>query len=284
MRVHLPFWVRQHQSAAVALLILATASALIIPSFTRHKPAPLPSPAPRTIPMVMVAAHPIPSGTVLAPQDIQPRPAAGTVPEGAFQSGEAMVGRVTARSFAAGDVLPASDLRDASSLGIAAKLTQGQRAFAIRVAEDEIVGGFLQSGDHVDIVSVIPGTVFPGRNAGDVPDRSTSVLLLQNILVLAVGENLTSTTTVQPTARTISLALAPDQASRLALAQRFGKVALTIRHPGDDAITEARSVSLNDIVPQAASPQPQRPKAARAPAGIPFYAGTRVTRTGWGKP
>lgn len=257
---------------------------LLIPSLIRPAP-PAPTPAPRTLPMVMVAAHPIPSGTVLALQDFIPRPAAGTVPAGAYQSGEPMVGRVAARNFAAGDMLLASDLRDATTLGIAARLNKGQRAFAIRIAEDEIVGGFLQSGDHVDILTVIPGTVFPARTAGDVPDRSTTVLLLQNILVLAVGENLASTGNVQAGARTISLALAPEQASRLALAQRFGKVSLTIRHPGDEIVTKTPAISLNDIVPQAIpTQQRQQPKRAQAPAGIPFYAGARVTRAGWGEP
>jgi pilus assembly protein CpaB len=234
--------------------------------------------------MMMVAARPIPSGTVLALQDIVSRPAAGTVPAGAYQSSEPMIGRVAARSFAAGDLLLASDLRDAASLGIAAKLAKGQRAFSIRIVEDEIVGGFLQSGDHVDVLTVIPGTVFPARTAGDVPDRSRSVLLLQNILVLAVGENLAGTGNVQSQARTITLALEPVQASRLALAQRFGKVALTIRHPGDETNTETPAVSLNDIVPQAAPEPRQRPGRVQAPAGIPFYAGSRVTRAGWSRP
>jgi pilus assembly protein CpaB len=282
MRSFLPFWVRQHQFTAVALLVAATAAALVIPSFTQHKPVSPPAAA--VIPMVMVAAHPIPSGAVLALQDIVSRPAAGTVPAEAYQSSGPIVGRVAARSFAAGDVLLASDLRDAASLGIASKLANGQRAFSIRIVEDEIVGGFLRSGDHVDVLTVIPGTVFPARNAGDVPDRSTSVLLLQNILVLAVGENLTGSGNVQSNARTITLALESVQAARLALAQRFGKVALAIRHPGDDTNTETPAVSLNDIVPPAVSDPRQQPKRVQVPAGIPFYAGSRVTRAGWSKP
>ena len=286
MRAVLPFWIRQHQSAALALFVLATAAVLLIPSFSRSKPAPPSDPAPRTVPMVMVAAHPIPSGTVLALQDIIPRPAAGTVPAGAYQSGETMVGLVAARSFATGEPLLADGLRDAASLGITAKLAKGQRAFSIRIAEDEIVGGFLQSGDHVDVVTVIPGSVFAAKAASEVPDRSTSVLLLQNVQVLAVGENLVSTGKVQTNARTVSLALDPDQASRLALAQRFGRVSLTIRRPGDDAIIQTPTVSLNDIMPQSlsgAAPAPrQQPNAA--PAGIPFYAGTQVARAGWSRP
>lgn len=289
MRAVLPFWIRQHQSTAFAVLILATAATLLIPSFTRSQSVPPPVSAPRPIPQVMVAAHPIPSGTVLAIQDIIPRPAAGTVPAGAYQSGETMVGRVTARGFAAGDLLLAVDLRDAASLGIAAKLAKGQRAFSIRIAEDEIVGGFLQSGDFVDVVAVIPGTVFAARTAGEVPDRSTSILLLQNVQVLAVGENLASTGKAQTTARTVSLALNPDQASRLALAQRFGKVSLTTRRPGDETIIPAPAISLADIVPQGGrqgpTPKPsQQLRITRAPAGIPYYAGTQVTRAGWNRP
>jgi pilus assembly protein CpaB len=234
--------------------------------------------------MVMVAAHAIPSGTVLALQDIHPRPAAGTVPDGAYQSSDTMIGRVTARRFAPGDLLLAHDLRDAASLGIAARLAKGQRAFSIRVAEDEIVGGFLQTGDHVDILAVIPGSVFPAKTAGDVPDRSKSVLLLQNVLVLAVGENLAGTSGAQTSARTISLALEPDQASRLALVQRFGKVSLTIRHPGDETLTDTAPVSLDDIVANPVASPPRQRSKTHAPVGIPFFAGTRVTSAGWSRP
>ncbi|HEX2760997.1 MAG TPA: Flp pilus assembly protein CpaB, partial [Rhizomicrobium sp.] len=178
---------------------------------------------------------------------------------------------------------------DAASFGIAAKLAKGQRAFSIRIAEDEIVGGFLQSGDFVDVVAVIPGTVFAARTAGEVPDRSTSILLLQNVQVLAVGENLASTGKAQTTARTVSLALNPDQASRLALAQRFGKVSLTTRRPGDEIIISTPAISLADLVPQGghqslAPELPQQPQATRAPAGIPYYAGTQVRRAGWSRP
>ena len=288
MRAVLPFWIRQHQSAAVALFIAATAAVLIVPSITRSKPALSASPAPHAIPMVMTAARPIPSGTVLVLQNILPRPAAGTVPAGAYQSAELAIGRVASRSLAAGELLLTADLRDSASLGIAAKLAKGQRAFSIRVAEDEIIGGFLQGGDHVDVLTVVPGTVFAAKTAGDVPDRSTSLLLLQNIQVLAVGENLSSMGNVQSNARTISLALEPDQAARLALAQRFGKVTLTIRHPGDETLVEAPAISLSDIVPQTVHQtvpeQRPQPKAAHAPAGVPFYAGTRITSIGWSKP
>ncbi len=93
----------------------------------------------------------------------------------------------------------------ATDNGIAGRIEKGERAFSIRVAEDEIVGGFLQSGDHVDVFATIPGSVFPARNAQDQPDRSQAVALLQNILVLAVGGTLATKGAVQPDVRTVSL-------------------------------------------------------------------------------
>lgn len=281
MRALLPFWLRRHPSRAIALFMVASAGALIFSSFAQNKPAPTRA-TPRAIPMVMAAAHPIPSGTVLALQDILPRPASGTVPDGAYRSREAAVGRVTTRDYIQGELFQSNDLRDAASLGISARLAKGQRAFSIQVTDDEIVGGFLQSGDHVDVLAVIPGTVFPSKNAGDVPDRSKSVLLLQNVLILAVGGNLAATGGPQTSVRTISLALKPDEVSRLALAQRFGKVSLAIRQPGDEILAEMPAVTLDDIAPSSAVHAPLQAKKPQRLAGIPFLAGTRLTSAEWG--
>ena len=108
--------------------------------------------------------------------------------------------------------------------GITAHLAEGQRAFAMRVAEDDIVGGFLQSGDRVDILAIVPGSAFPQKDSLNAPDRSDALLLLQDIPVLAVGTNLSNAGTLQTDAHTVSLSLTPDQLVRLTLALRLGKV------------------------------------------------------------
>jgi pilus assembly protein CpaB len=203
----------------------------------------------------------------------------GPAPAGAAFSKADIVGRVTARNFAARETISRDGLRDASTLGIAARVQPGQRAFSIRIAEDDIVGGFLQSGDHVDVFATIPGSVFPSKTAGDVPDRSRSVLLLQNVAVLAVGENPATRGSVQSGARTVSLSLAPDGLARLALAERYGKVSLAIRMPGDNSRAQQVSAVLADLIPVTVpenSPSPSAPKVRRA-SGIPFYAGERTS-------
>lgn len=231
----------------------------------------------------IVAAHRIPLGTVIAAADIRGKTVPGDAAPGAILSSEAALGHIAGRNFAPGDMLLQGDLRDAGALGIAARVPAGQRAFSIRVAEDEIVGGFLQSGDHVDIFATIPGSAFPAKDSQNVPDRSRTVLLLQNVMVLAVGENTATRGSVQSSARTVSVALPPLPLARLALALRFGKVSLAIRKPGDDSVADGATAALGDLVPvQAPSEEVSvAAPASRHTAGIPFYSGTRVSVVGW---
>lgn len=172
--------------------------------------------------------------------------------------------------------------------GIAAHLAEGQRAFAMRVAEDDIVGGFLQSGDRVDILATIPGSAFPQKESLNAPDRSDALLLLQDIPVLAVGANLNNTGALQADAHTVSLSLTPDQLVRLTLALRLGKVSLAIRRPGDNSISTVTGATLSDILP-ALRPVEPVPKPTHAPVvspvpghQVPFYAGTHAATITWG--
>jgi pilus assembly protein CpaB len=231
--------------------------------------------------MVLVASHPLPAGSLIGPDDISAKSVAAPAPVGAALTEADVVGRVTARRYAAKETISRSGLREAMSLGIAARVPPGKRAYAIRVGEDDIVGGFLQSGDRVDVIATIPGSVFPSKSAADVPDRSRTILLLQNISVLAVGENPTTRGSIQSGARTVSLALAPEGLARLALAERYGKVSLAIRTPSDTAESPTVSAVLADLVPdatpvRASSPEPYLAKRRRA-SGVPFYTGTRTT-------
>lgn len=172
--------------------------------------------------------------------------------------------------------------------GIAAHLAEGQRAFAIRVAEDDIVGGFLQSGDRVDVLAIIPGSAFPQKDSVNTPDRSNALLLLQDIPVLAVGANLSNTGALQADAHTVSLSLTPDQLVRLTLALRLGKVSLAIRRPGDNAVSPVAGATLSDILPALRpaepAPAPHHVTVAAPAAGhqVPFYAGTHAATMTWG--
>ncbi len=262
---------------AAGILLLALLIAAVNPRLTAAR---APAPAQRVAALMMVAARPIPAGTIVSSADLSAKSYNGTPPAGIITSREAALGLMTTRKFAAGEALRREALRDAASLGIAARVPEGERAFSIRVSEDEIVGGFLQSGDHVDVFASIPGSVFPALGAQNLPDRSQAVLLLQNVPVLAVGENPATRGSVQAGARTVTLSLPPLQLARLTLALRFGKVSLAIRKPGDNGIAGATNASLADLVPAPPRPVPvERPHNS-----IPFLAGARDSALAGGPP
>lgn len=235
----------------------------------------------RTMVVAIAASHTLSPGQIVGTGDIETKRIKGPVPGGAVLSKEYALGRVITKSYATGDILAQSDLRDASTLGIEARIQPGHRAFSIKVSEDEIVGGFLQSGDHVDLFATIPGAAFASKGSASTLDLSRSVLLLQNQLVLAVGENRTKRNTVQPGARTVTLSVTPGALARLALAERFGKVSLAVRRPGDDSTTGAASATVADLVAPPLEPAKKQSSPRKLPPDIPFYDGTRAAALSW---
>jgi len=206
---------------------------------------------------VLVAARDISRGQALSEADLASRRMAGPAPAGSFADPVSAVGRVATSDIRASQIVLQNTLSgEPVAAGIAALVPAGQRAFALRVAEEDIAGGFLQAGDRVDVFATFPGAVY-GQQAGIGPregDRSKSALLLQDLQVLAVGAALSSKgTDVNSGARTVTVAASPDALARLALAGRLGHITLAIRNPADRDLVPAETVALEDLQPGAAS-------------------------------
>ncbi|HEY4345570.1 MAG TPA: Flp pilus assembly protein CpaB [Parvibaculum sp.] len=236
---------------------------------------------------ILVAARAIPRGAVIAAEDVTLHGVAAPLPAGSFTSASAAIGRV-----ATADILPSQiilgDALSASrqAAGVSALVETGARAFAVRIAEDQIVGGFLRVNDRVDVFATLPDAVFPqemngGRKAAD---QSRTTLLLQNVAILAVGEKLqTKGAEALNGARTVTLAIGPDAVARLALAERLGKITLAIRNPADKDVTPETTVSLSDLGTMTAEAAPAAAEApikkAAAPSGhrITIYSGATTS-------
>ena len=93
-------------------------------------------------------------------------------------------------------------------------------------------GALLRPGDRVD---VLVSEVRPAPDA-----RTVTIPLLQNILVLAVGDDFGATDSEGASDRSdfVTLLLSVDQASLLAHAERGGELSLTLRNEGDLEISE----------------------------------------------
>jgi pilus assembly protein CpaB len=99
--------------------------------------------------------------------------------------------------------------------------------------ESDAFAGLLRPGDRVD--------VFLTRTKPGTEQRVVTVPLLQNLLVLAVGDNVRAAHELDATARGdgVSLLLTMDQAALLAQAQRDGVLRLVLRNGDDLEIAES---------------------------------------------
>jgi pilus assembly protein CpaB len=134
--------------------------------------------------------------------------------------------------------------------GLTGVIPSGKRAVAIPISETTSVGGLIVAGDRVDITAVYDKQTSNGTSAAST--------LLQNVLVLSVGQNAAkavarldangkplpedsqvvappSDTDPNAKAKTITVAVDPQDVAVLALAQDQGKIYLSLRPPGDDA-------------------------------------------------
>ncbi|EYF06580.1 Flp pilus assembly protein CpaB [Chondromyces apiculatus] len=106
----------------------------------------------------------------------------------------------------------------------------------------------IQPGDRIDVVVTVP--------SGVSKDQTSSVVLLQNVLVLAVGTD----TTIDQSERAsnkdksellLSLSLTVQEAQLLSLATEKGKLSVALRNPDDVRVTEGisdmSSTALADV-------------------------------------
>lgn len=178
-----------------------------------------------------------------------------------------VIGRVASYPLSNGVLLTENVLGESdSSLGLPHKIPAGFRAFSVRSSEVNDFGGFLYPGSKVDIlVSIKAGEKAPAR----------SLSLVQNVIVLATGKQLTPDPAGKPTSvNVITVLVTPEQAQRIALAQEEGVLYFSLRNGGDGELREDKPTLFSEI-----GGIPAPPIGKRRPLGLepPFPpAGTPV--------
>jgi pilus assembly protein CpaB len=153
------------------------------------------------------------------------------------------IGKVATLPIPAGALIARSAIGNENKLAI--RVPVGMRAISIDTTAEIAVAGLIRPGDRVDVQVVYPGedALSGARSAG----RSHSQTLLQMAQVLAVGDVVVGTAPVSdgangaivtppPPARTVTLALSPEQVSTLSLAKNTGALYLSLRNPTDQLI------------------------------------------------
>ncbi len=134
------------------------------------------------------------------------------------------------------DLASNEEQRDLSGL-----IQPGSRAVTIRTSRDDSNAALIKPGDYVDVISVMPDSA---ASAGTQSENRTSVVLMQRVLVLASGLNVTQDSTdntgnlrfnnSDSTLLTLSVTL--TEAQVLALAAEHGHLAVVLRPPGDQRV------------------------------------------------
>jgi pilus assembly protein CpaB len=189
---------------------------------------------------VLVFAKDLPTGTVLAASDLEPRIAPKLGLRGQAILRESLgdvVGRRVLLGHQAGEVAFWSDIEggNPSERGLSADLKPKMRAISINCSGSAAVSGMVRPNDHVDVIGTF---AFPGADGrvrnGDVETRT----ILQNVLVLATGQTTAKTRASEgDSARgysTVTLEVTPREAEMIAFAEQMkGRLVLTLRSRTD---------------------------------------------------
>jgi pilus assembly protein CpaB len=130
---------------------------------------------------------------------------------------------------------------------LARTIRRKERALSIAVDTPSSVTGMIQPNDHVDVIGTFR---FPGEQQGTTLD-TVSLTILQNVTVLAVGQQLATSGASAAGARprsypTLTLAVTPKEAEMLVFAQQKGTLMFTLRNPTDPYIeSDVQSVNFD---------------------------------------
>lgn len=129
---------------------------------------------------VVFAVRDISAGQIIEAEDLTTG-LVPTRPVRSYSSESALVGRKSRVDIAAGEMLLSSHFPVYSQL--ARSLRNGERAVAVKVDEVLGVGGFIEPGDHVDVLLYL-------RAGNETGKDSSAQVILSNVRVLAFGNML----------------------------------------------------------------------------------------------
>ena len=207
---------------------------------------------------IAVAAVDIPLGATINPNQIAlsawPK---NLHPKDSFNAAKPATGRVAMRDFQRGEPIVESKLvpSDKSSGLLSLKVPAGMRAFTVKVNEVVGVGGFIVPDSRVDVVVTTASS--PQQQQDQVAKT-----FLQNVQVLAAGQAVEQKDNKPVTVNTVTLAVTPADAEKLALASNDGKIQLVMRNFSDGEKVETPGSDKGMLL----SPMRQaaaRPRSAR---------------------
>ena len=177
------------------------------------------------------------------------------VPPGCFSSAEGLAGRVLVYPVKMNEPIFESRLapQTIQAGGVAALISPNKRAIAVKV--DKVIGvsGFLHAGNRVDVLV----TVATVKSSDPV-----TKIVLENILVLAVGPDVEKKGKEPVSVDVITLEVTPVEAEKLALAASEGKIQLALRNFNDTQDAFTRGMTIPNLLASYSGGSTERKTAA----------------------
>ncbi len=207
---------------------------------------------------VIVAAAPIPAGTLLSEDHISIR----QVPEQFLPANpvlahqlDVFLGQPINGDIAAEAMILTSDFATREvSRTLSGRIPDGERAMTIPVDAVSGVAGLLRPGDRVDILGTFPVSsedhLIPEASGQDSMGYVT-MSLLQNVTLLAVGQEISEIGGRQQQRggyANVTIAITPDEAELLIISQTRGQLQLLLRHRDDLNTITVRPRHLRDVL------------------------------------
>ncbi len=229
---------------------------------------------------VVVLLEDVPAGSPLPHAALALRRVpAGEVLAGAMSDVERVAGRVARYPLLAGEQVTDARLvgpGGPTGDGLAYTVPDGMRAVSVPVNEVSGAGGLIVPGDRVDVMVVTerqrvfgPEAVTPEQADADMRQQPTVVTVLQDVLVLAVGQELADAAEgrdpatlraddvgPQPRAVSVTLAVTPEESQVLFMASQEGPLGFAVRAFGDGTRDALAPVTL--VEPALARPDQVR--------------------------
>ncbi len=200
---------------------------------------------------VIVAKARLPFGKSLVAADIEIIPwPADYVPFGAFSDVDALLGNDPDKPRAIRaiierhePILMAKVTDFGEDIGLRGRISDGMRAFTLKVDVTSGVSGFLQPNDRVDI--------FWTGNDGE--GQTITQLILEAVRLIAIDQTDTEDPLAPRIAKTVTVEVSPEVVAKLTQAQQTGRITLSLRSAGDESSIEdqirvdTRDVTGNEV-------------------------------------
>ncbi len=184
-------------------------------------------------------------------------------PSGAFSDSALLEGRMLKSHLVKNEpVLEFKLAPEGTSGGLSGVIGEGKRAITVRVNDVIEVAGFALPGNKVDILV----------NARDEERKSFSRIVLEQILVLAVAQDVGRDDTQPKVVTAVTLEVSPQEAETLDLARSIGSLSLVLRNQMDDSHVDTKGRRISDLLNEPESdvvPSPVESEVVKREPRIP---------------